>query len=270
MGLQPKQYTKCKRGQLKTSSQKQKKGKETEQKGNSKPILPQAGAMEQAREKDKRSKEGNGGRGKQGPVVYSGMNRKEGCNSSCGDDSRRGMKNLVQEQQRLTDVEGKTPLVNISEENRESLNPSEEAMKSSSDLIVYGAMEDEMSLGLHLLKATKPSKSVIPINAVISLTPKSVGADLKLTQRYKEGMHPVTKGVLRADDESTPDLKKVLCIKGHLRAQTPRTVHPSSLNEALVDIFLDGPVQHLFGGQEMSESIQGILERGETINLDTN
>ncbi|KAH9293342.1 hypothetical protein KI387_041458, partial [Taxus chinensis] len=88
----------------------------------------------------------------------------------------RGMKNLVPEQQRLTDVEGKTPLVNISEENRESLNPSEEAMKSSSDLIVYGATEDEMSLGLRLHKAIEPTKSVIPINVVISLTSKSVGA----------------------------------------------------------------------------------------------
>jgi len=65
-------------------------------------------------------------------------------------------------------------MVEIPEETREGLHPSEQTMEPSIDLIADVVAEDEVLLCLDLLKMAQLANPIWSINTVVRLYPKSM------------------------------------------------------------------------------------------------
>lgn len=95
-------------------------------------------------------------------------------------------------------------MILVSEKAGQVLRSSEQAIDAPFDLKVNGAFEDEVRLGLHLLKVTGLADPVLLIHLVVCLNPKPVRSYPELSERDPESMHPVSVRVLGSDNEPLP------------------------------------------------------------------
>jgi hypothetical protein len=94
----------------------------------------------------------------------------------------------------------------------------ENAIKLSSNLIVDGAPENEVLIYLSLMKMAKLVDPILSSDVVVDFYLKMMRSNPKLPKWDLEGMHIVLKCVGSLNNNAISQLRKVLCIEGHLGA----------------------------------------------------
>lgn len=107
-------------------------------------------------------------------------------------------------------------MVGVPEEIGEGLWLSEEAMEPPLDLVVYGAVEDEVYLYLNLSKMAQVTKLVWPIELVLRLHLKFMRTYSEIAQRNMKSMRSILTCVGRPNNEFVSQLHEVLIVESHL------------------------------------------------------
>jgi hypothetical protein len=94
----------------------------------------------------------------------------------------------------------------------------EKAVKPPSNLVVDGALEDEVLLCLGFMKMGELADPVPFGDAMVGLNSKMMRTNPKLLKLDSKSMHLVPKCVWGLTNKAFSQLQEVLCIEGHLGA----------------------------------------------------